>query len=245
MPQQEDNPNFLQTSEQEPQRIFYKKKSLLREYIEAFLIAFILAIVIKSFLIQAFKIPSSSMEQTLLVGDHLLVNKFIYKFKDPRPGDIIVFKFPDDPKRDFIKRIIGTPGDSVEVRDKKVYVNDKELVEPYAIHEDSETLPKDRSVRDNFGPVTVPKDSYFVMGDNRDRSWDSRFWNNTFVKREAIVGKAFLIYWSWKPDKEAPSLNKEDAGFLERVKFYLKLIGYNTVHLKDRVRWERLGKILV
>jgi len=243
MSQQEENLNVTQTQVPGTQKVYYKKKSTLREYLEAFIIAFVLALIIKTFLIQAFKIPSSSMEPTLLVGDHLLVNKFIYKFKDPHPGDIIVFKFPDDPKRDFIKRIIGAPGDTVEVRDKKVYVNDKELLEPYAIHEDPEVFPKERSVRDNFGPVTVPKDAYFAMGDNRDRSWDGRFWNNSFVKRKDIIGKAFIIYWSWKPDKEAPSLN-EETSLTDRLNSYLKLTWYNLSHFKDRVRWERFAKII-
>jgi signal peptidase I len=242
-PEEHVNSN-QQIQNQEPLLIHQRRKSTLREYGEAFLIAFILALIIKSFLIQAFKIPSSSMEHTLLVGDHLLVNKFIYKFKEPLAGDIIVFKFPDDSKRDFIKRIVGTPGDKVEVRDKRVYVNSKEMVEPYAIREDSEVLPKERSVRDNFGPITVPKDSYFVMGDNRDRSWDSRFWNNMFVKKDTIIGKAFIIYWSWKPDKEVSTL-KEDTSFMGRVAYHSKIIWHNLLNLKNRVRWERFAKILI
>lgn len=243
MSQQEENLESVQMQEQEPPKIYYKSKSTLWEYLQAFIIAFVLAIIIKAFLVQAFKIPSSSMEQTLLVGDHLLVNKFIYIFKNPHPGDIIVFKFPDDPKRDFIKRIIGTPGDTVELRDKKVYVNNKELIEPYVTYEDLEVRPKTLSTRDNFGPILVPENSYFVLGDNRDRSWDGRFWDNKFVSRKAIIGKAFIIYWSWKPDKEAPDL-EEDAAFTDKLVSYLKLTWYNILHFRDRVRWDRFGKLI-
>ncbi len=187
-----------------------KKKSAWRENIEAIAIAVVLALFIRAFVVQAFKIPSGSMKDTLLIGDHILVNKFIYGIrmpftnavlipvKNPQRGDIMVFKFPEDPKKDFIKRVIGIEGDVVEVRQKKVFVNHKELVEPYAKHTDPRIIPAWIQPRDNFGPVTVPKDSLFVMGDNRDHSYDSRFWG--FVKLDAVRGKAFIIYWSWIDD---------------------------------------------
>jgi signal peptidase I len=187
-----------------------KKKSSLRENIEAILVAIVLALFIRTFVIQAFKIPSGSMKQTLLVGDHILVNKFIYGVKipflqttiipitNPKRGDIVVFKFPEDPSKDFIKRVIGVAGDVVEVRDKKVYVNNKLLNHDFGIHTDSYILPASVQPRDNFGPIVVPPHSLFVMGDNRDQSYDSRFWG--FVDLKAVKGKALMIYWSW--DKE-------------------------------------------
>jgi signal peptidase I len=157
--------------------------------------------------VQAFKIPSGSMIETLTVGDHILVNKFLYGVKipftdeilipvgKPRRGDVIVFKYPQDESKDFIKRVIGEPGDVVEIRNKQVYVNQKSLDEPYAIHQDAVVYTREAQPRDYYGPITVPQDSYFVMGDNRDHSMDSRYWG--FVKLNKIKGKAFLIYWSW------------------------------------------------
>lgn len=176
-----------------------KKKSLFREYAEAIVIAIILAMVIRTFVIQAFKIPSGSMIPTLVVGDHILVNKFIYCFKEPQKGDIIVFKYPDDHKIDYIKRTIGVEGDEIQIKDKQVYINGKMIEEPYIIHNDSNIIHLDFNPRDNYGPVIVPKDSYFMMGDNRDSSRDSRYWG--FVKRDEIRGKAFVIYWSWNKEK--------------------------------------------
>jgi len=187
-----------------------KKKSGLRENIEAILVAIVLALFIRTFIIQAFKIPSGSMKETLKIGDHILVNKFIYGVKipfsqttivpitNPKHGDIVVFKFPEDPKKDFIKRVIAVAGDVVEVRDKQVYVNRKLLNHDFGIHTDSYIFPSSVQPRDNFGPVVVPEKSLFVMGDNRDQSYDSRFWG--FVDLKALKGKALMIYWSW--DKE-------------------------------------------
>jgi signal peptidase I len=178
-------------------------QKLLLEYLEALAVALVLAFVIRTFVVQAFKIPSGSMLDTLLIGDHLLVNKFLYgthipftdtvvmPLEDPKDGDIIVFEYPEDPSKDFIKRIIGAPGDVVEMRDKVVYRNGKKLDEPYVKH----TSPVTQGRRDNFGPITVPPDKYFVMGDNRDESYDSRFWG--FVDKKKIRGKAWIIYWSW------------------------------------------------
>lgn len=200
-----------------------KKKSGLRENIEAILVAIVLALFIRTFIIQAFKIPSGSMKQTLQIGDHILVNKFIYgikmpflmttivPIKNPERGDIVVFKFPEDPDKDFIKRVIGIAGDVVECRDKQVYINHKRLNHDYGIHTDSNIISGGVQPRDNFGPVVVPENSLFVMGDNRDQSYDSRFWG--FVGLKALRGKALIIYWSW---------DKENFG----------------------VRWNRIGQIL-
>lgn len=180
-----------------------KRKSLWREYAEALIVALALAMVIRTFIVQAFKIPSESMLETLQVGDHLLVNKFLYGVKwpftniyivkgaDPQRGDIIVFEYPNNPILDYIKRIVGVPGDVIEVRDKQLYRNGQPVKEAYIRNIEPNRI---EPTRDNFGPVTVPADKYFVMGDNRDNSQDSRFWG--FVDRSAIRGKAWRIYWS-------------------------------------------------
>ena len=184
-----------------------KKKHIVREYAESIIVAVILALIIRTFIVQAFKIPSGSMEDTLAIGDHILVNKFIYgmkvpftdkrfwKIRDPKRGDVMVFEYPEDPSKDFIKRVIGTPGDTVEVKDKKVYVNGAPYENPHEVHKEPDMYPKEQNPRDNMGPVKVPTDSYFMMGDNRDRSYDSRFWG--FVKSDKIKGLAFIKYWSW------------------------------------------------
>ena len=193
------------------------KKSKLRDWTEALLVAVVLALIIRTFVVQAFKIPSGSMEDTLLIGDHLLVNKFIYgiqfpfsdqhffTIREPKTGDVIVFEFPEDrgksyfQRRDFIKRVIGTPGDTVEIRDKQVYLNGK----PFSIPEQVFKEPTMTSgPRDNMPEITVPPEKYFVMGDNRDRSYDSRFWG--FVDESEIKGLAFIKYWSWNSEKMWP-----------------------------------------
>lgn len=187
-----------------------KKKSALRENIEAIIVAIILALFIRTFIVQAFKIPSGSMKETLQIGDHILVNKFIYgvkipflrttiiEVKNPKRNDIVVFKFPEDPGKDFIKRVIGVAGDVVEHRDKKVYVNNEPVDDIFGMYTDPHIFPGSFQPRDNFGPVTVPPGSLFVMGDNRDHSYDSRWWG--FVNLKAVQGKAFMIYWSWDKD---------------------------------------------
>ena len=220
----------------------YKGKSVAREYTEAFVIAVILAVIIRIFIVEAFKIPSGSMIPTLLVGDHLLVNKFLYRFKEPERGDVIVFKYPDDPSRNFIKRIIGVGGDTIEVRDKVLYVNGKEQDESFIQHVSPELLPARYSPRDNFGPTIVPKNAYFMMGDNRDSSLDSRFWKNRFVARQAIVGKAFIIYWSWKHDENI-ELPQHEA-FTDKSIRWVKETGYYITHLPFVVRWTRLGNLI-
>lgn len=208
-----------------------RAKSVLREYTEAIVIAILLALVIRAFVVQAFKIPSGSMKPTLLIGDHILVNKFIYGIKvpftdyelihisNPKRGDIVVFEYPVDPSKDFIKRVIGLPGDTIRIDNKVVYVNDQALIEPYAVQSDDKILPAGVSPRDNVGPLVVPPRSLFVMGDNRDESYDSRFWK--FVSMDALKGKAFIIYWSW---------NKEGRFVLNPNESY--------------VRWNRLGRWL-
>jgi len=195
-----------------------KRKSTVREYIEAILIALLLALFIRTFVVQAFKIPSGSMLDTLLIGDHILVNKFIYGVKNPlngntwipfkKPGrrDIVVFKYPVNPSQDYIKRVIGVAGDTIEIRDKKIYVNGEPQTEEYAIFLDNKILPAEVQPRDNLGPITVPENSLFVMGDNRDNSYDSRFWK--FVDLKAVKGKAFILYWSWDKENFAVRWNR-------------------------------------
>jgi signal peptidase I len=231
------------------------RKSKGREYAEAIIIAVVLALLIRAFVVQAFKIPSGSMENTLLVGDHILVSKFIYGtkipftdsrvliFNPPKRGDVIVFSFPGnkeipectsalknfstrignvfssgnpvhifkDECRDFIKRVVGVGGDKIEIKDKTVFVNDIPLTEPYKVHREQVIA---KGERDNYGPFTVPRRSFFVMGDNRDHSYDSRFWGTVDVNE--IKGKAFIMYWSW---------NKEGSWF-------------------RKVRWNRIGDLL-
>lgn len=199
-------------------------KSKTREWTESIVVALVLALIIRTFVVQAFKIPSGSMEDTLLIGDHLLVSKFVYgmqipftdkrilSFKHPQQGDVIVFEFPEDrnksyfSRRDFIKRVVGVPGDVVEVRDKQVYVNGVKYELPQAIHKEADILPAEYGPRDFMKPVTVPADSYFVMGDNRDRSYDSRFWG--FVTDPEIKGKAFIKYWSWDSERHLPRITR-------------------------------------
>jgi len=185
-------------------------KSTAREYFESICVAVILALFVRTFVVQAFKIPTGSMENNLLIGDHLLVNKFVFAptlwswertllpIDEIKRGDIIVFKFPEDPERDFVKRVIGLPGETIELRDKKVYVDGKGLDEPY-VHFlfplDTSSPDTGVDVRRTYGPVTVPEGHYFMMGDNRDNSEDSRFWG--FMPRDYVKGKALFVYFSF------------------------------------------------
>jgi signal peptidase I len=227
------------TAERESERATHK--SIIREYTEAIIVAMLLAFAIRVFVVQAFKIPSGSMIPTLLIGDHILVSKLSYGFQwpsdcklqwnvppincytsrtliefgKPQRGDIIVFRFPEDEEKDFIKRIIGIPGDTVQIRNKVVFVNGHPLDDrAFTQRIDPSIIDGSINPRDNFGPVTVPEGSYFVMGDNRDQSLDSRFWG--YVREEKIRGKAFRIYWSWSGQG----------------------------HWTEWVRWERLGKAI-
>lgn len=184
-----------------------KTKSTFREYAESIVFALLLALFIRSFIVQAFKIPSGSMIPTLQIGDHILVNKlsygirspfwdlFLLSFKKPQRGDVVVFIFPEDRSKDFIKRVIGIEGDMVEIREKRVYINGRPLEDPHAHFEDDPPERGPLNVRDNYGPKQVPENFIFVMGDNRDRSYDSRYWG--YVNLDDVKGRAFLIYWSW------------------------------------------------
>lgn len=222
-----------------------QKKSTFREYYEALLIAVIFVNFARIFVFQAFKIPTGSMEDNLKVGDHIIVNKFIYgpasppwhklfPLRDVRRGDIIVFRYPLQPETDFVKRVIGMPGDIVEIRDKKVAINGKQLDEQYVVHEDAQVfplqpaLPEPYRSRDQFGPYAVPPGTYFAMGDNRDRSSDSRYWGT--VPRSMIKGRAFMVYWSFSAAPPPP-----DAPPIDRVK---ELAGV-VIHFFTETRWER------
>ena len=186
-------------------------KSKFREYAEAIVIAVLIAFFIRTFIIQAFKIPSGSMKPTLQIGDHILVTKFIYGIKipiirktlvsisEPKRGDMVVFIYPEDRSKDFVKRVIGIGGDNIEIRNKKIYLNGFPYNDNYGVYTDDMIIPGAAQPRDNFGPVTVPPGSVFVMGDNRDQSYDSRFWG--FVDLHDVLGKAFIVYWSWNSDE--------------------------------------------
>lgn len=208
------------------------KKPWYREWSEALIVAVVLALIIRTFLFQAFKIPSGSMLDTLQIGDHLLVNKFIYgthlpfsdqrflSIRHPQRGDVIVFEFPGDEsktyfkRRDFIKRVIGEPGDKIEIRDKRVFINGELFDIPQAVNKDSQLIPAIAGPRDFAGPIFVPQGKYFVMGDNRDYSFDSRFWG--FVPEKKIKGLAFIKYWSWNSPGS----------------------------LLEKVRWNRIGRLI-
>ena len=220
------------------------QKSTVREYFESIVIAVILALFIRTWVVQAFKIPTGSMEQNLLIGDHLLVNKFVFSptasdveqwvlpTGEVHRGDIVVFKFPEAPERDFIKRVIGLPGETLEVRRRQVYIDGTLLDEPY-LRDQMPTLPAgavalDR--RDNFGPVTVPVGHYFMMGDNRDNSQDSRFWGP--LPHSYLKGKAMVVYWSY--DAGAPVIPETGIGPTVRRLFSV------VVHFFTGTRWERM-----
>ena len=184
-----------------------KKKSAFREYSEAIIIAIILAIFIRTFVVQAFKIPSGSMEPTLLIGDHILVNKFIYGIKipflrktlipvsKPKHDDVIVFIYPVDKSKDFIKRVIGLPGDTIEIFDRKILINGNHYKDSYGYYSNRKKDSFHSPGVNHYGPIHVPENHLFVMGDNRYNSYDSRFWG--FVPLKSVKGKAFIIYWSW------------------------------------------------
>lgn len=201
-----------------PMKQVAAKKSKFREYAEAIIVAVVIALFIRTFIVQAFKIPSGSMKPTLQIGDHILVNKFIYGIKiplfrntlipvsDPKREDIVVFIYPQDRSKDFIKRVIGVAGDTIEMKDKKLFVNGKPYQDPYGVYLEDLIIPGSIQPRDNFGPITVPEKSIFVMGDNRDHSLDSRFWG--FVDLKDVMGKAFIIYLSWDGDNTTIRWNR-------------------------------------
>jgi len=203
------------------------KRKFIKEYLEPIVIAVLIALFIRTFIVQAFKIPSSSMEPTLLVGDYLLVNKFIYgikipftdtkllHFRNPKRGDIVVFIYPKDRSKDFIKRVIGTEGEKVEIVRNKIYINGTLVEDPWGYYSEKSDWMKQLQLMERFGPVVVPKDSLFVLGDNRDNSQDSRFWG--FVNVNAVKGKALVIYFSWDG---------------------------NAQNILDMIRWRRVGKLI-
>ena len=211
-------------------------RSRLREYTEAVLVAVIFALFVRTFLFQAFAVPTASMEKNILVGDHLIVNKFLYApralpllapvlpFREVRRGDIIVFKYPEEPRRDFIKRVAALPGETVEIRDKKLLVNGVFRKEPHVFHSDERIwgsepdLPEVYRLRDQSGPTTVPAASYFALGDNRDISRDSRFWGP--VPANNLKGRALVVYWSFAPEEAAGgSVFERTLGLLARTRW--------------------------
>ena len=165
----------------------------IKEWVEPILVAIVLAIFIRTFFVQAFKIPTGSMRDTLLEGDRILVNKLIYRFKEPERGDIIVFRYPLDPSRDFIKRLIAVGGETVEIRNYDVYIDGSLLTEPHFIRQNRYYNRNDWPFGKVGQRIEVPEDHYFVLGDNSKHSSDSRFWG--FVPKEEVRGKAFFIYW--------------------------------------------------
>jgi signal peptidase I len=220
-----------------------QSKSTAREYYEALLIAIIFVNFARIFVFQAFKIPSGSMEDNLKIGDHIIVNKFIYgpqptlgglvPLRDIERGDIVVFRYPRQPEVDFVKRVIGLPGETISIRDKKVSIDGKELQEPYTVYDDEqvypagEFLPEPQRSRDQLEPFQVPAGRYFVMGDNRDHSSDSRYWGT--VPRSMVKGRAFMVYWSF--DWEPP----QGASMRDRV----RELGNVALHFFGRTRWKR------
>lgn len=223
------------------------KGSWFREYYEAILVAVIFTLFVRTFVAQAFKIPTGSMEDNLLIGDHLFVNKFVYAphwntplhrllpYRDVARGDVLVFKYPQDPGRDFIKRAVGVPGDTLQVSAKQLLVNGSPEDNPFVVHKDrqiypdSPFLPASLRSRDHFGPFAVPEGFVFCMGDNRDNSYDSRFWGP--VPRTYVKGRALIIYWSY----EAEPNTHEWRGWSARIK---QLAGV-ALHFVTRTRWER------
>ena len=228
------------------------KKSVFREYYEAILVAFILALFVRTFVFENFKIPSGSMENNLLVGDHLVVNKFIYSehadtplhgvlpYREPQRGDVVIFKFPEDPRRDFIKRCVAVAGDTVEMRSKQLYLNGEPRNEPYVVHKDERVWPDvpgspaSGRRRDNLGPFTVPEGTIFCLGDNRDNSLDSRFWGP--VPLSYVKGRAVLIYWSY----EAERGDGQWAGVGNRLRQLADVF----VNFFTKTRWERQFRII-
>jgi signal peptidase I len=223
-----------------------KRKSVFREYYEAILVAFILALFVRTFVFENFKIPSGSMEDNLLVGDHLVVNKFIFGehlptplhklfgYREPRRGDVVVFKYPNQPRRDFIKRCIAVAGDTVEVRSKVLYINEEPQEEPYVVFKGDQAGRKRGLPGDNYGPRVVPEGTIFCFGDNRDNSLDSRFWGP--VPLSYVKGRAVLIYWSY----EAKRNDWEWRGFLYRMRQLAEVF----VNFFTKTRWNRTFRLI-
>lgn len=216
------------------------RKSTVREYFESIVITAIIALFATTFVVQAFKIPTGSMEKNLLIGDHLLVNKFVYglhtgfwgkilPYQDLKRGDVIVFKYPKGPEVAYVKRLIGLPGDKVEMIGHTIYINGQPLTEHYTQYIDS-----NNSLYDHYGPYLIPPDQYFAMGDNRDNSQDSRFWGT--VPRDHILGKALVIYWSY----ETPSNEYLQTSVSDRMKQFTDVF----MNFFTKTRWRRTFKVI-
>jgi signal peptidase I len=209
------------------------RRGAARDYLEAILVALIIAVVLRAFVVQAYRIPTDSMQNTLIPGDYVLVNKLAYQFGDPQPGDVMVFQYPLNPSKDFVKRCIASEGETVEIRDKVVYVDGVATPVPANVSfTDEKVLPAYLSTRDNFGPTVVPPGHLFVLGDSRDNSRDSRDWG--FLDKKWLRGKAMFVYFSWKPDPNAP---KWESPYILPL---LTIPGYNIIHFHERIRWDRL-----
>jgi signal peptidase I len=225
------------------------RKGIAREYLESIVVAVILALFIRTWAFQAFKIPTGSMETNLLIGDHLVVNKLVYSpsfgpledlllAKRPiRRGHVVVFKFPEDPQRDFIKRVIGLPGETVALRDKVVLIDGKPIEEPYVHFLEPPLHPGDpeygfrvEGLRDNWGPKRVPEGQLLVLGDNRDNSRDSRFWG--FLPVDQVKGRALLVYWSYAATRE----EYQQRGYSSWLR--------DTVSAVGRTRWNRFFHLI-
>ncbi len=206
-------------------------------YLEVLFLAVLIAVLLRTFVIQAYRLPSPSMEDSLLAGDFILVNKLHYRFNEPKSGEVIVFRYPLNPSKDMVKRVVATEGQTVEIKNKVVYVDGKIAADAFSCkHTDSRILPVDYSSRDNFGPVQVPAGNLFVLGDNRDDSQDSREWG--FLDRNFVRGKALVVYWSWAADPHAPKFRSPYITPL------LEMIFYNLGHLTDRLRLGRIGTVV-
>lgn len=214
-----------------------RRKSKFREWIETIVYSLIIALILRTFLVQAFKIPSGSMEKTLLIGDFLLAEKITYRLRDPRPGDIVIFKFPINPKKDYIKRCVATEGQTVTIRDKVLYVDGMPFMDtPGVQYIDPSVAPTYYSNRDNFGPFKVPEDHFFMMGDNRDNSQDSRVWGS--LHKKFIKARPLFLYFSWQPDSKAPKWKSPYFAAVFQIFFY------NLTHFPKRIRWDRIGNII-
>ncbi len=229
-----------------------RHKSLIREWIESLAFTVLFVLIFTRFVAQATQVPTESMKPTIMVGDHFFLDKIAFLANYPKGlhpilpersmerGDIVAFRAPSQGDIPFVKRLIGTPGDVIEIRNKRVWINDAELDEPYKIHvdstlyEDHPWTPDDYVIRDNYGPVTLPEDAYFVMGDNRDNSNDSRYWG--FIGREDIIGKPMFVYWSYAGDAYVPG--PRTIG--DRIASYASIVG----HFFTRTRWFRMGKTI-
>jgi signal peptidase I len=208
---------------------------LWQSYLKACAVAFFLALILRAFVIQAYRIPTASMENTVLAGDYVMVNKMAYwNGGSPAIGDVIVFEYPLNRSRDFVKRVVAEGGQSVALRDKQLYIDGRPVdLPPNAMNTDPEVIPSVFSNRDNFGPVTVPQGSYFVMGDNRDDSQDSRFWGT--VPQDHVKGRLLFVYWSWAPAPDAPEWE------FPYVQAAIPILWYNLTHVTDRLRLGRFG----